>query len=96
MRVFWLFWASALCPISCEASTLPPSGEPSYQYVNSAEYRLATQQDGSLSRPNDDLSNQQRADAVKDAFTFAFNSYWEYCKGQDELLPVTNTCGNPR
>ena len=39
---------------------------------------------------------QQRAAAVKDAFTFAWNGYFTTCKGQDELEPVTNQCTNPR
>lgn len=39
---------------------------------------------------------QQRAAAVKDAFTFAWNGYFTTCRGQDELEPVTNTCTNPR
>lgn len=34
--------------------------------------------------------NEQRADAVKEAFIFAWNGYYGTCKGQDELLPVTN------
>lgn len=37
----------------------------------------------------------ERAAAVKEAFEFAFNGYWKYCKGHDELHPVTNTCGDP-
>lgn len=39
---------------------------------------------------------QERAQAVKDAFTFAWNGYFSTCRGQDELQPVTNTCSNPR
>lgn len=39
---------------------------------------------------------QERANAVKDAFVFAWNGYFSTCKGQDELEPVTNTCNNPR
>lgn len=70
--------------------------------------------DPDSSRPNDHVLNRQRADAVKDAFSFAWDGYYKYCKGQDEcvvtsvvlhyiasnpscrLLPVTNTCDNPR
>lgn len=35
-------------------------------------------------------------DAVKDTFKFAWDGYRNYCFGEDELLPVTNTCGNSR
>ena len=48
------------------------------------------------SRPNNETLNEERAKAIRDAFIFAYNGYWETCKGQDELLPNSNTCGNPR
>lgn len=35
-------------------------------------------------------------DAIKDTFKFAWDGYRNYCFGEDELLPVTNTCGNSR
>jgi hypothetical protein len=38
----------------------------------------------------------QRAEAVIDAFRFAWHGYSKYCFGKDELHPVTNTCGNSR
>lgn len=47
-------------------------------------------------RPNNDTLNEERAKSVRDAFIFAFNGYWETCKGEDELLPNSKTCGNPR
>ena len=40
--------------------------------------------------------DQSRADAVKEAYRFAFKGYWAACKGQDEIQPVTNTCKNTR
>lgn len=81
--------------LHCNAFVLPPSGSPSFNYLADAKYRIAPRQ-GSSSRPNNDTLNQERADAVKDAFAFAFNGYWEACRGQDELLPVSNSCSNPR
>lgn len=41
-------------------------------------------------------SESQRAQAVIDAFRFAWDGYSEYCFGNDELHPVSNTCGNSR
>lgn len=35
-------------------------------------------------------------DAVKETFKFAWDGYRKYCFGEDELLPVTNTCGHSR
>lgn len=35
-------------------------------------------------------------DAVKETFRFAWDGYRKYCFGEDELLPVTNTCGHSR
>ena len=88
--------AHALCVMTCCGSVLPHSGTPSYNYFTPAEHPLAVEEDRVFSGPNINVSNEERASAVKDAFTFAFNNYWEFCKGQDELLPVTNTCGNSR
>ena len=39
---------------------------------------------------------QERAAAVQEAFTFAWNGYFSTCKGQDELRPVDITCDSPR
>ena len=50
----------------------------------------------SSSRPNNDTLNEERAKAVRDAFIFAYDGYWETCKGEDELLPTSGKCGNPR
>ncbi|KAI9733112.1 MAG: maturation of Asn-linked oligosaccharides protein [Cirrosporium novae-zelandiae] len=40
--------------------------------------------------------SKERADAVKEAFIFAWNGYSSLCWGYDELLPVSNTCGESR
>lgn len=40
--------------------------------------------------------NNHRADAVKDAFLFGWNGYYEYAFPHDELLPVTNGYSDPR
>lgn len=96
MRLLLLGSVIVLCLTNCYASIVPRSGKAVYEYFESAEYPLKTQQGGSPVRPWEDTSNQERAQAVKDAFIFAFDGYWEHCKGQDELLPVTNSCGNSR
>ena len=41
-------------------------------------------------------TEEKRTAAVKEAFRFAWDGYFSTCPGQDELLPVTNGCGNPR
>ncbi|KAF2094197.1 putative 1,2-alpha-mannosidase [Rhizodiscina lignyota] len=41
-------------------------------------------------------SSQQRAQAVIDAFRFAWSGYSTFCFGHDELHPVSNTCGDSR
>ena len=65
-----------------------------------SEYRSLALEDRALRGRQSTITNsaveQQRAAAVKDAFTFAWNGYFKTCKGQDELEPVSNTCGNPR
>lgn len=35
-------------------------------------------------------------DAVRETFKFAWHGYRHYCFGEDELLPITNTCGKSR
>ncbi|OHT03486.1 Endoplasmic reticulum mannosyl-oligosaccharide 1,2-alpha-mannosidase [Tritrichomonas foetus] len=40
------------------------------------------------------LADKKRQAAVKEAFLHAWNSYCKTCWGQDELEPLTNTCGN--
>ena len=42
------------------------------------------------------VPNSERADAVKEAFSFAWNGYRTYAFPNDELHPVTNTFGNSR
>ena len=42
------------------------------------------------------VSSADRAEAVKDAFKFAWNGYYTYAFPNDELLSVTNTSDNPR
>lgn len=89
------FPALLITTFGCNAFVVPLSPSPSSDYLAIAQNTIISRQ-GSLGRPNNDTLNQERADAVRDAFTFAFNGYWEVCKGQDELLPVGNTCSNPR
>lgn len=48
------------------------------------------------SRPDNHTLNRERADAVKEAFTFAWNGYHEHAMGHDELHPVSNGYGNSR
>ena len=38
----------------------------------------------------------ERAAAVRDAFEFAWDGYYKYCIGHDELHPVSDTCGDSR
>jgi len=38
----------------------------------------------------------QRAQAVKDAFQFAWNGYYDFAFPNDELHPVNNSFGNSR
>ena len=68
---------------------LPAPGNPEYQ-------SLALRDRALRSRQSNSAVEQERAAAVKDAFTFAWNGYFTTCKGQDELEPVTNTCSDPR
>lgn len=79
----------------CDALVAPIPGSPSSDYLADAQITIKNRP-GSSGRLNNDTLNQERADAVRDAFTFAFNGYWEACKGEDELLPVNNECSNPR
>lgn len=71
---------------------LPAPENPEYQSLALKDRALRARQ----SRVTDSTVEQQRAAAVKDAFTFAWNGYFTTCKGQDELEPVTDTCTNPR
>lgn len=41
-------------------------------------------------------ANQQRADAVKEAFQHAWNGYMKYAFPHDELHPVSNGYGDSR
>ena len=68
---------------------LPAPENPEYQSLAFRDRALRARQSNSA-------TEQERAAAVKDAFTFAWNGYFTTCKGQDELEPVTNTCSNPR
>lgn len=47
-------------------------------------------------RLNERAVNGDRADAVKAAFTAAWDGYYKYCFKHDELHPVSNTCGDSR
>lgn len=40
--------------------------------------------------------NHHRANAVKDAFVFAWDGYYKYAFPNDQLDPQTNTFSNPR
>ncbi|KAI9750233.1 MAG: hypothetical protein M4579_006552 [Chaenotheca gracillima] len=46
--------------------------------------------------PRDTTTSQQRADAVKEAFTHAWDGYSKYAFPNDQLLPVSNGFSNPR
>ena len=45
---------------------------------------------------HDKQRSSPRAAAVKEAFGHAFKGYWARCKGEDEIMPVTNRCQNTR
>jgi len=40
--------------------------------------------------------NQDRADAIKDAFQFGWDGYYQYAFPHDQLEPVTNGYSDPR
>ena len=71
------------------AFRLPAPGNPEYQ-------SLALEDRALRAHKGNSAVEQERAAAVKDAFTFAWNGYFTTCKGQDQLEPVTDTCSNPR
>ena len=71
---------------------LPVPADPEYQSLALKDRTLKGRQSGIAGS----VVEQQRAAAVKDAFTFAWNGYFTTCRGQDELEPVTNTYANPR
>lgn len=48
------------------------------------------------SRPDNHALNQDRADAVKASFQFAWDGYKKYAFPNDELRPVTNGFTNSR
>lgn len=88
---------SSLSLLSVAANTvfalrLPTPGNPEYQSLALRDRTLRARQGGNTNS----AVEQQRAAAVKDAFTFTWNGYFTTCEGQDELEPVTNTCTNPR
>lgn len=70
---------------------VPTEGFASFEYLTNSYSDIRTRQSTTKTRVE-----QQRASAVKDAFTFAWKGYFTTCKGQDELQPVNNTCTNPR
>lgn len=47
-------------------------------------------------RADNHTLNRERADAVKEAFTFAWDGYYKYAFPNDELHPVTNGFTNSR
>lgn len=46
--------------------------------------------------PSSYVTNQTRADAVKQTFQISWDGYYEYAFPGDSLLPVTNTFANDR
>jgi len=48
------------------------------------------------SRPDNHTLNSERADAVKEAFTHAWDGYYKYAFPHDELHPVTNGFSDSR
>ena len=74
------------------AFRLPVPDDPAYESIALKDRALPARQ----STITQSTVEQQRAAAVKDAFTFAWNGYFTTCKGQDELEPVSDTCTNPR
>jgi mannosyl-oligosaccharide alpha-1,2-mannosidase len=48
------------------------------------------------SRPDNHTLNRERADAVKEAFQFAWDGYYTYAFPHDELHPVSNTYSDSR
>lgn len=71
---------------------LPAPGNTEYESLAIRDRAVRARQTGITNS----AVEQQRAAAIKDAFTFAWNGYFTTCKGQDELEPVTNACTNPR
>lgn len=47
-------------------------------------------------RPDNHTLNRERADAVKSAFTFAWDGYYKYAFPHDELHPVSNSYSDSR
>ena len=68
----------SLALVATQAVALPASS-----MVYNEQLRV---RDPASSRSDDPALNRQRADAVKSAFTFAWNGYFKYCKGQDEYV----------
>ena len=71
---------------------LPAPGNPEYQSLALRDRALRARQSSTTSF----TVEQERAAAVKNAFTLAWSGYFTTCKGQDELEPVTDTGTNPR
>ena len=66
---------------------IPTPGSSEYQHLA----LINRDQRALTSRDTNSTLDQERAAAVKDAFTFAWDGYFTTCKGQDELEPVTGT-----
>lgn len=47
-------------------------------------------------RRDDHALNRERADAVKEAFTYAWDGYYKYAFPHDELRPVSNGFSDSR
>jgi mannosyl-oligosaccharide alpha-1,2-mannosidase len=80
-----LFAAIGLCLVPiivAPAVILSQRDEPRYRMIP----KLDTQA----------MTHQQRADAVRNAYQFAWNGYMQHAFPHDQLLPVTNTFSDPR
>ena len=91
MRLHSLCMLSVTASVVC-ALRLPVPDNPEYLSIASEDRALKARQTDVVGS----TVEEQRAAAIKDAFTFAWNGYFTTCQGQDELEPVTNTCTNPR
>ena len=89
-----MYWSIFLC-ISAASATI--AGESREQKSVSIHGRIYRGHSAPLSPVRDAVvPNEERAAAVKEAFTHAWTGYKTYAFPNDELLPVSNTFGNSR
>ncbi|KAK5118847.1 hypothetical protein LTR62_000056 [Meristemomyces frigidus] len=79
-------------------TSTPSSGLPSFPYPNSTSSAPATMPTGNATLPackkiqynfpTGQGGNAERADAVKEAYLYAWNAYVKYAFGKDELQPL--------